>query len=465
MKETTCDLIDSFLDDDMNQMDRDSFQNHVTECPQCALAIANQSAMDSALRSYAETLEPKTKMVFPPAHSVLPLEATPTFWRRNALALAEACAVAMVVAAIWYALNNTHSQQSNPQRQVTQNPVEQVTPELEAKDEQPSEESVAPAPPDFAIIRRSRGQLEMELRRKEIALKTFVLSKAARDEITAQIDPINVERRMTLLQIRRNKHAESFGEDHRDVKKIDRTIDMVRKQISQMIFHVADADDRVSVQINKELVPVLIERNKFAAQYGENHPTVKALDAELQMMKDELKRIVGKQSERIRLIQEENANDLLDDESFLVTLIVREKQATLLGADHPIPAALHLLIDATKSNYQKYVLLTGGAEEAVAKLRATQKRVLEKRDPDRHIRDVVEKEMSWLINQIRNQATAQNSDESTPAANEARIKIQGLRAEIDFLKQALSELGEVDRGAKTTADSHPGPKPAPASNK
>ncbi len=81
-------------------------------------------------------------------------------------------------------------------------------------------------------------------------------------------------------------------------------------EISQ---NMRDGDAELAqIELDQQLVPLMIERNKFAAEFGEQHPTVKALDAELSMMKRELKRLVKEQSERIVELMEQNKVEGVD---------------------------------------------------------------------------------------------------------------------------------------------------------
>jgi len=66
------------------------------------------------------------------------------------------------------------------------------------------------------------------------------------------------------------------------------------------------------IDVDKELIPLMIQRNKYAAEFGDNHPTVRQLDAELTLMKAELKRLVKEETEQIlKLIEQRNA-DVID---------------------------------------------------------------------------------------------------------------------------------------------------------
>lgn len=66
------------------------------------------------------------------------------------------------------------------------------------------------------------------------------------------------------------------------------------------------------IDVDKELIPLMIERNKYAAQFGDNHPTVKQLDTELSVMKAELKRLVQEESEQILKLMKENHQEVID---------------------------------------------------------------------------------------------------------------------------------------------------------
>lgn len=69
------------------------------------------------------------------------------------------------------------------------------------------------------------------------------------------------------------------------------------------------------LELDEKLVPLMIERNKFEAEYGPNHPTVKALDSELNTMKSELKKLVQMQADRIVELLNENKREGIDPKS------------------------------------------------------------------------------------------------------------------------------------------------------
>ena len=89
------------------------------------------------------------------------------------------------------------------------------------------------------------------------------------------------------------------------------------------------------LELDQKLVPLMIERNKYAAEFGEQHPTVKALDTELTMMKSELTRLVTEQTQRIIQLMDENRVEGIDpgvraQESVDVILIAAKAEVDLL---------------------------------------------------------------------------------------------------------------------------------------
>lgn len=100
--------------------------------------------------------------------------------------------------------------------------------------------------------------------------------------------------------------------------------------------NMRDGDAELAqIELDQELVPLMIERNKFAAEFGEQHPTVKSLDSELTMMKSELKRLVKEQSDRIVELMEQNKVEGVDpakraEEAVNVILIASKAEVELL---------------------------------------------------------------------------------------------------------------------------------------
>ena len=62
-------------------------------------------------------------------------------------------------------------------------------------------------------------------------------------------------------------------------------------------------------QIDQDLVPLMIERDRFATEFGEQHPTVKSLDAQLLTMREELKKLVETQTNRVMELMSETLQD------------------------------------------------------------------------------------------------------------------------------------------------------------
>ena len=136
----------------------------------------------------------------------------------------------------------------------------------------------------FLVGRRS--ELFEELRKKEITLNQIeAIAKQATDPTVS----LSVIGQMLNVSISLNADGKAAVED------------MTQTDVELGNF-----------QIDKDLVPVMIARNKHAAQFGENHPTVRELDAELTMMKSELKRIFKDQAERVLAIRKENKQEVED---------------------------------------------------------------------------------------------------------------------------------------------------------
>ncbi|MCO8125458.1 polysaccharide biosynthesis tyrosine autokinase [Stieleria sp. TO1_6] len=66
------------------------------------------------------------------------------------------------------------------------------------------------------------------------------------------------------------------------------------------------------IDLEKELLPLIIQRNTNERQFGAEHPTVKALDAELDTMRTELLRLVREQADRVTKLRQDWYQDLGD---------------------------------------------------------------------------------------------------------------------------------------------------------
>jgi polysaccharide biosynthesis transport protein len=86
---------------------------------------------------------------------------------------------------------------------------------------------------------------------------------------------------------------------------LGKSFELPRQEVTRSI---READDKLSeLEFDQSLVPLIIERNKYEAQYGANHPTVKELDRELDTMKNELRELVRERTNRIAELSEENS--------------------------------------------------------------------------------------------------------------------------------------------------------------
>ncbi|KAA5539862.1 polysaccharide biosynthesis tyrosine autokinase [Roseiconus nitratireducens] len=66
------------------------------------------------------------------------------------------------------------------------------------------------------------------------------------------------------------------------------------------------------IDLEKKLLPLIVERNRNEREFGASHPTVKALDNELETTRTELLRLVRDQAERVTKLRKEWFQDLGD---------------------------------------------------------------------------------------------------------------------------------------------------------
>ena len=77
-------------------------------------------------------------------------------------------------------------------------------------------------------------------------------------------------------------------------------IDVPVAKTEEAAKSLEDGDAQLArIEVDQQLMPLLIDRNKFASELGANHPSVKQLDNEIKLMRTELYRIVMEQTERI----------------------------------------------------------------------------------------------------------------------------------------------------------------------
>lgn len=95
------------------------------------------------------------------------------------------------------------------------------------------------------------------------------------------------------------------------------------------------------IDLDKKLLPLMIERNKNAREYGANHPSVKVFDAQIATMKAELSRLLRDETDRIAKLREENAAGLVDP----VERAKKTVQALLLNAEVNVRSAQQAVRD------------------------------------------------------------------------------------------------------------------------
>ena len=368
MIENICEKLDAFLDDDLDDIQRHDFQTHLTSCSSCNSLIEQQTTKDDALRIYAQSVQPAAPF------SVPSLNVPRTNSRHKfAFGIMEVCAVAGIAFAIWFAMNRTTDPLSGQNDKVTaQNdnvaaPPEsstEVIEEQEAVNAEVAQERKTQPPSKQATARKlqelfqSMSEHIETLRKKQIQLaqveafasqskdpvialkviqevigKDFGIEKPAktppnpseqrtddRQELLPQVKNIEVDKQLIPLMVKRNKYVAEFGERHPAVREIDAKIalikDHLRQSVKQPIDHNLELpklmrDTQASAaaeNLDKLVLPLLTEREKFASEFGERHPTVKRLDAEIEQMKSELTRIARTHAERLDDLRRETEN-------------------------------------------------------------------------------------------------------------------------------------------------------------
>ncbi|OYP34407.1 polysaccharide biosynthesis tyrosine autokinase [Rhodopirellula sp. MGV] len=68
-----------------------------------------------------------------------------------------------------------------------------------------------------------------------------------------------------------------------------------------------------AIDVQKTLLPLMVERNINAREFGESHPTVKAFDQQLETTREELLKLVEQQSDRIAKLREKWFEDTYGD--------------------------------------------------------------------------------------------------------------------------------------------------------
>ena len=133
-----------------------------------------------------------------------------------------------------------------------------------------------------------------------------------------------MERKNKLLEDLRDKEAilaslreiSQKTEDPRVVLSVMSQILGVRITLPESkrpIEDVISGDEILSgIDLDKKLLPLMLERNKNAREYGANHPSVKTLDSQIETMKAELGRLLRDESNRIAKLMKDKADGLTD---------------------------------------------------------------------------------------------------------------------------------------------------------
>ncbi len=145
-----------------------------------------------------------------------------------------------------------------------------------------------------------RSELFEQLREKQIMLKQVMeLAERAKDPLVA----LNVISQMLGVSI----DVDSAARVSQDMRDADPTLE--------------------NIKVDEKLIPLIIERNNLALQFGENHPSVKALDTQVSVLRTELTRLVRERTDRIVELIRENKVEVADPK-----LIAAETVAQIIYA-------------------------------------------------------------------------------------------------------------------------------------
>ncbi|WP_419190135.1 hypothetical protein [Stieleria marina] len=115
------------------------------------------------------------------------------------------------------------------------------------------------------------------------------------------------------------------------------------------------------------MIPLIVERNKYAAQFGERHPSVRALDHEIEVMKAELKRqirentVAAKNLETLSMKAGKDRFDVksearLEIENSIAALkMERSKLEANFGRSHPAVKRIDDEVQARQSQLKRQI--------------------------------------------------------------------------------------------------------------
>ncbi|WP_231612085.1 polysaccharide biosynthesis tyrosine autokinase [Novipirellula galeiformis] len=158
--------------------------------------------------------------------------------------------------------------------------------------------------------------------------------------LTGKRSELNEQMRQKATQLAAVESIYSQANDHLIAMAVISKLLNVNLELSnvenEITRNLVDADvELAQLKLDQQLVPLIIERNKMANEFGASHPTVKQLDTELSLMKSELRRIVVDQTKRLMEIKKENEIKTIDPkekakEAISAVLIAAKAELDLL---------------------------------------------------------------------------------------------------------------------------------------
>ena len=135
----------------------------------------------------------------------------------------------------------------------------------------------------FLVTRRSQLMEELRTKQTELAAVEAVSNQTEDPQVALAVVGQLLERRFTLPDLKLS--GVGFGSD----------------------------DEKLAlVKMEQELVPLLVERNQNSSQFGEEHPTVRQLDLQIEGLREELTRLAREQTGRISELLDHNQQSSKD---------------------------------------------------------------------------------------------------------------------------------------------------------
>ena len=152
----------------------------------------------------------------------------------------------------------------------------------------------------------------------------------------------------------------------------------------------------LDIKIDRELIPLMIQRNKFAQELGENHPSVKTLDKQLETMKAELEKLVEQNADRIKKVNEKIEEDERDPKA-----VAAEAVAAIIYANQ----AEVKLLETQLADVDKRVAAEKESSDKLAQYELENRGLLRELDRNKQLLEQLETQLSQVTLNSSNKPT------------------------------------------------------------